>query len=351
IGLFAEPPQLPAGVASGRMFPRVPAPPPDLPSLLYLLGVGSVVWYSAVLAFPFLLWSARHIDAERQGRLRVAVMSCGVVLALVSLTALMQYFVIYDDARFRPGVLLYLPVAMRQALLPFVALAGIVAAIEMRRRAQLSVIERERLRAQVAEQRLVALTGQLEPHFLFNTLQNISTLIHRDTEAADEMLAKLSDLLRDLLRHRDHVLISLSDEVRYARTYLEIARLRFADRLEIDIDIAPMPGDPSVPLFILQPLIENALSHGIGGRARGGRVTLKVWRLDGRLYLEVADDGAGLTSGAPPRDGIGLSNTRERLRASFGSDQNFELETGVHGGVVARIDIPYRAQESTTALL
>ncbi len=347
LGMYAEPPQLPIGADGTRMFPRVPRPPPDLPSLLYLLGVGSLVWYVATLALPGMLWGARHLDTERQGRLRVVGLSGLAVLALVSLTAVAQYFVIYDDARYRPDAMAYLPVALRQTLLPFIALAGIVAAVEARRRAQHSAVERERLRAQVAEQRLVALTGQLEPHFLFNTLQNISTLIHRDAEAADAMLGKLSDMLRELLRHRDHVLVSLADEIRYARTYLEIAQLRFADRLEVEIDVAPMPREPSVPLFILQPLIENALAHGIGGRARGGRLTLKAWRLDERLYLEVADDGAGLTKGNMPREGIGLSNTRERLRASFGADQNFTLEAGVGGGVVARIDVPYRPHPPT----
>ena len=101
------------------------------------------------------------------------------------------------------------------------------------------------------------------------------------------MLAKLSDLLRDLLRHRDHVLVPLSDELRYARTYLEIAQLRFADRLSFEIDVAPALDQASVPLFILQPLVENALAHGIGGRTRGGRVVVNARRDAERLSLEV----------------------------------------------------------------
>jgi two-component system LytT family sensor kinase len=231
-------------------------------------------------------------------------------------------------------------------LLPWIAVAGIVAAVEARRRGLQSIVERERLRAQVAEQRLVALTSQLHPHFLFNTLQGISTLIHRDAEAADEMLGKLSDLLRDLLRHRDSVLVPLTDELRYARTYLEIARMRFGERLEFEIEASPELHEPSVPLFILQPLVENALAHGVRPRAGPGRVTLKAWRRDGRLYMEVSDDGAGLPAGAPLREGIGLTNTRERLRASFGADHSFSLESAPGGGTVARIDIPYRPHSS-----
>jgi LytS/YehU family sensor histidine kinase len=253
-----------------------------------------------------------------------------------------DFLIAYRGIEAHPGFVAYLPVALRQNILPWIALVGIVAAVEARRRAVRAAVERERLRAQIAEQRLIALTAQLHPHFLFNTLQGISTLIHRDAEAADEMLAKLSDLLRDLLRHRDHVLVSLEDELRYARTYLEIARLRFADRLDFDIDLPSDLQQASVPLFILQPLVENALAHGIGGRARGGRVTVKAWRRGDRLYLEVADDGAGLPPAAVRREGIGLGNTRERLRASFGADQDLMLDAAAEGGAVARIYIPYR---------
>ncbi|MGH7291897.1 MAG: sensor histidine kinase [Myxococcota bacterium] len=231
-------------------------------------------------------------------------------------------------------------------VLPGIAVTGIVVAIEARRRAIRARVERERLRAEVAEQRLVALTGQLHPHVLFNTLQGISTLIHRDPEAADEMLAKLSDLLRDLLRHRDRALVPLEDEIRYARTYLEIAHLRFADRLTFDIDVAAGLERSSVPLFILQPLVENALAHGIGPRAAGGRVSLKAWQSNGRLRMEVTDDGAGLPANGSMRDGIGLSNTRERLRAMFGTDHDFSLCPANGGGVVAHIEIPYREYAS-----
>jgi two-component system, LytTR family, sensor kinase len=326
------------------MLPRMPAPPVDIPTLLFQLGVGSFVWYAAAVGFPFLLWGARKLDADRLGRVRVVAYALGGVALGVALTAAVQYFALYGIMG-GPNALSYIPMALRQTLVPWVALAGIVGAVEARRRSVQSRLERESLRAQVAEQRLVALTGQLHPHFLFNTLQGISTLIHRDPKAADEMLGKLSDLLREVLRHRDHVLVPLADEVRYARTLLEIARIRFADRLSIDVDV---PNDllaASVPLFILQPLIENALAHGIGRQARGGSVRLLAARNDGTLILRVEDDGAGPPSAAP-REGIGLSNTRERLRASFGDEQRLTLEPRAGGGAVARIEVPYRTHPS-----
>jgi signal transduction histidine kinase len=347
VGFYATAPELPRQAGNtGRMLPRMPGPAPNFPTLLYLLGVGSIVWYAAAIALPFLLWGARRIDVERQGRSRsIAIVGLAVV-SLITITSVLQYVSIYRGAPVHPPFNAYLPTALRQNVLPWIALAGIVAAVEARRRALRSAFDHERLRTQVAEQRLIALTGQLHPHFLFNTLQGISTLIHRDPEAADEMLAKLSDLLRDLLRHRDHVLVPLSDELRYARTYLEIAQLRFADRLSFQIDVAAALDQASVPLFILQPLVENALAHGIGGRTRGGRVVVTACRDGDQLRLEVADDGAGLTTSAMLREGIGLSNTRERLRASFGEDQHFSLDPATGGGAVARITIPYSLDQS-----
>ena len=339
VGIYADAPGPPPG-AGGRMLRRVPPPPRDLPALLDAFGVGSTTWYLAVVGFPFLLWGARHVQVAHERRRRAVLLAFALMVSLIVASAVIGYFVMYGGAPLRPTLTQYLPVGLRDNVLPWLALAGIVTAIEARRRSVHAMVERERLRAQVAEQRLIALTGQLHPHFLFNTLQGISTLIHRDPEAADEMLAKLSDLLRDVLQHRDHVLVPIEDEMRFVRTYLEIAQLRFADRLTFTVDVAPDVAQASVPLFILQPLVENALSHGIGGQARGGCIRVGARRVNDRLVLDVADDGAGMPNGGAVREGIGLSNTRERLRASFGEDQRLTLEGRPGYGAVARIDIP-----------
>ena len=345
VGIYAEPPGPP--LRSGeRLLRRVPAPPQDLSRLLYQLGVGSVTWYAVVVAFPVILLAARRVEVANEHRRRAVLLGAGALVLLMIASATAEYFVVYGGASRGPSLTTYLMVALRENVLPWLSLAGIVMAIEARRRSVRAALERERLRAEVAEQRLIALTGQLHPHFLFNTLQGISTLIHRDAEAADEMLAKLSDLLRDVLRHRHQVLVPIEDELRFVRTYLEIAELRFADRLSFDIDVAPDVAEASVPLFILQPLVENALSHGIGGQARGGHIRVRAWKVAGRLMLEVSDDGAGLPNGVPTRDGIGLSNTRERLRASFGDEQHLTIDGQARGGTVARIEIPYRRHKS-----
>ncbi len=340
IGMYAHAPRFPGG-AGARAYPRMPSRAPDLATLLYQLGVGSVVWYSAAVTVPAMVLVARTIDIERLGRVKTAAIAVLTVLTLTLFTALFQYAITFDGAPSRPGTMQYLPTALRENLVPWLVVASLVTAYETRRRALRSIVERERLRAEVAEQRLIALTGQLHPHFLFNTLQGISTLIHRDPDAADEMLAKLSDLLRDVLAHRESVLVSLGDELRSARTYLDIAQIRFADRLQCAIDVAPELHSLAVPLFILQPLVENALAHGIGARAAGGRITVRAWRASDRLHLEVSDDGAGVKNGAP-RERIGLGNTRARLGATFGDDYTFTLRPGAEGGAIAHIDMPCR---------
>lgn len=340
----AAEPHLPPG--AGRAFPRLPGPPPDLPAVLRALGVGSVVWYAAAFALPLMLWGARRVQPERLGARRTLAAACAAVGAAAAATSAAQYLAVYRSAPVRPPAADYLPLALQQNLLPWVALAGIVACIEWRRRAVQSELERERLRAELAEQRLLALTGELQPHFLFNTLQGISTLIHRAPEAADDMLAKLSELLRELLRQREEPVVPLEDELRHARTYLDIAKLRFAERLEFTIDAPAEVRRASVPLFLLQPLLENALAHGIEARIQGGRIRIRARRRGNRLLLEVANDGAGMLPGAASRQGIGLRNTRARLSAAFGDDQVFALEPDPSGGVIARVEIPLRLHAS-----
>ena len=336
LGLLAEPPEF-----VGRAAPRMAAPPPDLGRLLYQLGVGSITWYALIIGAPLLALGARRIDTDRMSRMAIATVVVLSLLALIVATSAVQFVVSYHGITNRPSLSMYWPQVLRQGVLPWIALTGIIASLEARRRAVQQRIEQERLRAQVAEQRLLALTAQLHPHFLFNTLQGISTLIHRDPDAADELLAKLGDLLRDLLRHRDRAIVSLEDEIRYARTYLEVASIRFGDRLRFDIAVPADLNDAQVPLFILQPLVENALGHGIGARMGGGSINVRARENGNRLVLEIEDDGAGL-DGQRNSEGIGITNTRDRLRATFGDDFTFTLSSGTDGGAIARVDVPLR---------
>ena len=343
LGIYAEPPVMRSMRAAGRIAPRLPAPATDIRALLYQLGVGSVTWFVAAAALPFLVVGARRINFDRD-RNRAVLGVIAAFIAIVILSASIDYLTTFP-AQNRPPVMAFLPMGMRLHFLPWFAVFGAVGVFEARRRACVAEIERERLRAEAAEQRLMALSSQLQPHFLFNTLQGISTLIHRDPKAADEMLTKLSDLLRDVLGNRDRTRVTLSDEIRYARTYLEIAQIRFGPRLTFEIDVPDELHRASVPLFLLQPLIENALKHGVGAQIRGGHIVIRGRRHGDRVQIAVSDDGPGF-GGRVPAERVGLGNTRERLSAAFPNDHRLSLAS--ESGAIVSMDIPWREEAATT---
>jgi two-component system, LytTR family, sensor kinase len=205
-------------------------------------------------------------------------------------------------------------------------------------------ISKSQLEAQLAKAHLRVLKSQLQPHFLFNTLHSISSLMLTDVPAADKMMTRLSDLLRMSLEDNETQLATLSRELEFVDAYLEIENIRFADRLSIVRDIAPDTLDAEVPHLLLQPLVENAVQHGISRLSFGGKIRISASH-DGRnLYLAVTDNGPGLGNGDQPssRAGLGLKATRERLKTLFGNDQTFELRTAAQGGVEACVRIPLR---------
>src|SRR5262249_12543584 len=166
------------------------------------------------------------------------------------------------------------------------------------------------LEKRLAQAKLQALQMQLNPHFLFNTLHSISSLMHRDVEAADRMIDRLSDLLRSALEGSDTQEGELQDELEFLKRYLEIEQPRLGDRLTVKMDIEPDTLRARVPNLILQPLVENAIRHGIEPRARPGRIELRAQRKDATLALEVRDNGIGIKEGELFDEGVGLSNTR-----------------------------------------
>ena len=333
----------PAMPGRGRALPRIPAPPTDPLTLLRRLGVGSVTWYACALAIPPLWWLAIRFPLTGQRALRALSIHLSAVIALIVTTSVVHYLRAYRGSPFAPGFLDFAPVALGSNAIPLLAVAAVVHVLEARRRAVRSAIESQRLRAELADSRLAAVTAQLQPHFLFNTLQSISTLIHRDPVAADAMLVKLSDLLREVLRRSRSSLVPLDDELRMAETYLDLARIRFGDRLRVVVEVDAEARDALVPVLLLQPLIENALKHGVGRLAGGGSVGVTARRSNGTLTLTVWDDGAGL-DGKSPAENTGLGNTRERLRHAFGDDHEMTLRprAAAGGGVEVTIRVPLR---------
>jgi LytS/YehU family sensor histidine kinase len=208
--------------------------------------------------------------------------------------------------------------------------------------------ERE-LRASELEKGLVqaklhALQMQLNPHFLFNTLHSISSLMHKDVEAADRMVMRLGDLLRAALASADTQEMTLRQELEFLERYLDIEQIRFGNRLTVKKNIEAATLEARVPNLILQPLVENAIRHGIEPWSRPGCIELGARRADNRLTLTVADNGAGLRDQEPVEEGVGLSNTRARLRELYGEAHHFELRHGPQGGLLAELTIPFRVE-------
>jgi hypothetical protein len=196
------------------------------------------------------------------------------------------------------------------------------------------------LEKHLAEARLQALLRQLKPHFLFNTLNGIASLMHSDVDAADRMLVRLSELLRMTMSHPGQPLTRLADEIAFTEKYLEIERIRFRDRLTVAIDVEPLALDADVPSLILQPLVENAIRHGIEPHARPGRIEITARRTSAGLELAVLDNGGGMPAGGFTREGIGIANTRERLRELYGERHTFNMGSRPEGTLVAQPHTP-----------
>lgn len=196
------------------------------------------------------------------------------------------------------------------------------------------------LAAQLAQAQLQALKMQIHPHFLFNTLNSIAALLHKDVETADRMIARLGDFLRLTLKTSNEQSVHLEQELEFLKCYLEIQYLRFQDRLSVDFDIDPQTLSVMVPNLILQPIVENAVGHGVAKQTSDGHITVRALRNNGRLTMQVEDNGPGLKVNPNETSGIGLSNTRARLEQLYGNNYHFEIANAVPRGVLVTLEIP-----------
>jgi LytS/YehU family sensor histidine kinase len=202
------------------------------------------------------------------------------------------------------------------------------------------------LRASQAQ--LQALKMQLHPHFLFNALHSVSALVHSDPDAADKMIARLGDFLRLTLDTAAAQEVPLRQEIEFLNCYLEIERIRFRDRLTTSIEVDPQALECRVPNLVLQPIVENAIRHGVAPRSAPGRVEVRAERKGASLWLQVKDNGRGLPEGgacATKGGGVGLSNTRARLQQLYGGAYSFEIENDPEGGAIVTLELPFRAPE------
>ena len=211
-------------------------------------------------------------------------------------------------------------------LLTYWVLIGLCHALDYYRKFRERELHATQLQAQLAQAQLQVLRMQLQPHFLFNTLHAISALLHKDAEAADRMLTRLSEFLRITLESVGIQEIELKSELDALDKYLEIEQVRFGDRLTVVRSLEPDTLHLLVPNLILQPLVENAVRHSIAPRAAGGRIEIQVHRNEGRLSIHVVDDGPGIAA-SPFREGVGLANTRARLEQLYASSQTMNIQT------------------------
>jgi two-component system LytT family sensor kinase len=196
------------------------------------------------------------------------------------------------------------------------------------------------LAAQLAQAQLQALRMQIHPHFLFNTLNSIAALLHKDIEAADTMIARLGDFLRLTLKQSNAQTIEFEQELEFLECYLDIERTRFEDRLVIDMQVEPQALKVQVPNLILQPLVENAVQHGVARQTNSGRITIRAFKKEDRLFMQVEDNGPGLRVNPNGSPGIGIGNTRSRLQQFYDDDYSFEIRNTNGRGVIVTLDIP-----------
>ena len=313
-------------------------------------------WLLYAVLTPLVFRTARALPLQPPHLARNLVWhvggSLGMCLAWAGLGTLLRLAIFPAAPELTPWKVLREFVAWAFTTLPFgvgvyFALVGIEHSLFYFRQARERETQAARLSAQLAEARLSALRMQLNPHFLFNSLNAIMVLVRdQETAAASRMLELLSDVLRHVLRANRTNEIALSAEVEFTQRYLAIEQVRFSDRLHPVIEIAPETFGAAVPRFLLLPLVENALRHGIARRAEAANLQVKAWREGQDLIVTIRDDGPGLSSQGGAAGGIGLANTRARLAALYGDCASLNIAGAEGGGVIVSVLLPYREAES-----
>src|SRR5579884_200647 len=299
------------------------------------LTVSFVAWMTeaylwALLAPLVWLLSKRWpMDSQTWRRNAFAHLIYSVILAVVEATLFSFVFSVLvhrPDETFSATLYYVLPIDFHFNLVIY---SGIVAAQHMAgmyRRYQEQHLHASELQRQLVQSRLSALRAQLQPHFLFNTLNAIVVLVRQQkTREADEMITNLSELLRQTLEEWEMQEIPLRKEIEFLRLYLDIEQVRFQDRLKVEMAMDPKTLDCLVPCFLLQPLVENAIRHGIAKSSSASTVTIKSRRVDSMLEIQICDDGPGFSDNRTQGNGTGLANTRARLRELYGKEQSLRL--------------------------
>lgn len=310
------------------------------------------VWFALT---PIVLWFDNRFRLERGrwARSLPAHLLFSIVIAFVQqsidarVLPLLGYYPGIEFTSYFQAYKFFLLVNFHLALFFYWAILGVRYAIEYYQKYRERELRASQLETRLAQARLQVLKMQLHPHFLFNTLNAISELVYKDPESAEQMITNLSDLLRLSLENVGVQEVPLKQELDFLNKYVEIEQTRFHDRLRLSMDIEPETLDARVPNMILQPLVENAIRHGIGMRSSGGSIEIGADRENGMLHLFVRDDGRGLLNGEQQalKEGVGLANTRARLAHLYGATHRFDLKNSPGGGLTIDLAIPFNVSE------
>ncbi|MGE7139417.1 sensor histidine kinase [Luteibacter sp. NPDC031894] len=302
------------------------------------------LWMALV---PLVAWLGRITTGVGWRRFCAVHVPAGLLVALAQMVAQLSIFWALCGPGHMPVRTLPAFVGMQFAynihlsLLTYWLILVVLRGLESRRRLRDERLRSSQLETQLVQSQLQALRMQLQPHFLFNTLNAISALALAEPLQARLMIARLSDFLRMTLEQRHAQQVPLSREMEFLRCYLDIQQVRFQDRLSTRLDMADDTLHAAVPSMILQPLVENALRHGLLAKAEPGSLSIASHREGNLLHLRVDDDGLGLPPDGPT-EGLGLGNTRARLDVLFGSAASMELSRNNAGGTRVELRFPYR---------
>ncbi len=306
----------------------------------------SLYWF---LVFPVIYWVATKFRVERAKALYWISIYFFIPVLLVLVHQILASMVINFSLRYLDIPTLVYKRILRNPWLGldviiYFAIMIAIDVFEYRQKNRDDKLKLTQLQGQLLQSRLSALESQLHPHFLFNTLNTVSTLIlKKENSEAERMLSLLRGFLETTINGSDSHIMTLEEELRFINHYLEIEKVRFADRLHIVEDVKADVLRANVPNFLLQPIIENAIRYAIGPRKSQGRITMRAGRANQHLKISVEDDGPGLPRRmrGKPNEGVGLRTTRERLTRLFGEDHVFDFDSPVAGGLTVRIEIPF----------
>jgi two-component system LytT family sensor kinase len=324
----------------------------DMPVLwsraLYVQMSWGYLW---ALATPLVLWLVRLFPIDKQNWRRsslIHLLSSNLLIFVVGICGHIINYLNYGRAMGKAytfeNSLRFVVSNYTEGMGVYLLLMFLSYAYNYYQRYRQGELRASQLEAQLSQAQLQALKMQLHPHFLFNTLHSISSLLHKDTESARKMIARLGDFLRLTLENSGTQEVTLKEEMEFLRCYLEIERIRFQDRLTTRVNVDPKALDTHVPNLILQPIVENAIKYAVAPRSTPGEIEIRAKQEDGFLRIQVRDNGPGLPMNRSVdslfKKGLGLMNTQTRLDRLYGAGHRFEIANDPRGGLAVTLEIP-----------